>query len=293
MENAALAADIAVSVTLDGPERLRRQAIRYKLQSQQPLLGSFSAAVKLGQGEDPSWPQVEVVWRILESRAPAGVLAFDRDTVSFRGILQSATIDKEKSELHVHLGKVSTMVTVSHHELAPAQRDCLLNLLQTARRISWEDVKERLGAAQGPSSRDRVFISYRKLSHLEQFAGAVADRLGIEGLRPWLDQWEVVAGDSLPGRIEEALEASFAFIPILSGSYTEGKWATAELESALSKRVAEGYRIVPVLFEDCKVPELLRPTVYVDCREHNEEAFQAQMRQLVEGVYRLTRSPYR
>lgn len=118
-------------------------------------------------------------------------------------------------------------------------------------------------------------------------------RLHQEGLRPWLDKWEVAAGDSLPGKIDEALERSLAFVPILTGDYREGKWATEELESALAKRATEEYRIVPILYEDCAIPQLLKPTVYVDCKDHSEEAFERQMRELVEGIYRLTRNPYR
>jgi hypothetical protein len=35
---------------------------------------------------------------------------------------------------------------------------------------------------------------------------AVAERLRADGLRVWLDDWEIRPGDSIPAKIEEGLE---------------------------------------------------------------------------------------
>ncbi|MCH7475949.1 MAG: toll/interleukin-1 receptor domain-containing protein [Gemmatimonadetes bacterium] len=84
------------------------------------------------------------------------------------------------------------------------------------------------------AERSQVFISYRK-GH-EVFARALAGRLGREGFVPWFDEWELLAGDSVPGKIAEGLRDSVAFLPIITADYGEGKWATEELESAIHKR---------------------------------------------------------
>ncbi|HSS76033.1 MAG TPA: toll/interleukin-1 receptor domain-containing protein, partial [Thermoanaerobaculia bacterium] len=36
----------------------------------------------------------------------------------------------------------------------------------------------------------------------------IAERLRTDGLRVWLDDWEILPGDSIPAKIEEGLEHS-------------------------------------------------------------------------------------
>ena len=55
-----------------------------------------------------------------------------------------------------------------------------------------------------------------------------------------------------------------AFIPIMTSDYEEGKWATEELRTAISKRIETGYRIVPIMLDSCELPELIRHLKYVD-----------------------------
>ena len=49
-----------------------------------------------------------------------------------------------------------------------------------------------------------VFLSHS--SKDKAVVRAVADRLRADGLRVWLDDWEIRPGDSIPAKIEEGLE---------------------------------------------------------------------------------------
>jgi hypothetical protein len=175
--------------------------------------------------------------------------------------------------------------------LTSSQRELLDSIRNTFVRMSWERLRVELGAEEIPN-KPKVFISYRK-THPEP-AKAIAERLGKEGLYPWFDEWEIVPGDSLVGKIDEAFETSIAFVPVLTEDYSDGKWATAEMETAITKRISTGYRIVPWRHEaSARIPPLLEPLVYVDATAHSPENFESQVAKLISGIYGLARNPYR
>jgi len=49
-----------------------------------------------------------------------------------------------------------------------------------------------------------VFLSHS--SKDKPVVRAVAERLRSDGLRVWLDEWEIRPGDSIPAKLEEGLE---------------------------------------------------------------------------------------
>jgi len=180
-------------------------------------------------------------------------------------------------------------ITFLRVELSSAHRRLLDSLLVTLERKSWDHLRENAGAA--PKARLQVFISYR--SGHDTFAEALAERLGKEGVLPWFDKWDILAGDSVPGKIEEAFRDSQAFIPILTADYQDGKWATDELMTAITKRLEQGYRIAPALLEDCERPELIRHLRYVDFSAQDAETYEAKIAELIDGIYGLELNPFR
>ena len=156
----------------------------------------------------------------------------------------------------------------------------------------WKHLASRMGTETSESNLLQVFISYRKRQDIAHFAEAVACRLEQEGIRPRFDKWDMVAGDSLAGKIEEAFAASRACLVVLSSEFTAGRWATTEMHTAVTKRVNEGYRVIPILFEDCTIPELLKDPIRVDFRDHNADQFEERMRDVIHGVFGLTRRPF-
>ena len=52
-------------------------------------------------------------------------------------------------------------------------------------------------------------------------------------------------------------------------------------------------RVIPALFEDCAIPELLKDPIRVDFRDHNPDEFEIKMRQVIQAVFGLTRRPFR
>jgi len=177
-------------------------------------------------------------------------------------------------------------------DLSPQQIRLYDSVLLSFSSMAWKHLRKRLAVPPTPASgAPQVLISYRR-GH-EDFAEALGRRLGDEGLIPWLDKWDVRAGDSLPGKIEKAFREPIALIPIITADYQQGSWATEELRTAIVKRIEEGFRIVPVMLERCQIPELIQQLVYVDMTDHNPETFDAKTTEIVDGIFGLELNPFR
>lgn len=90
-----------------------------------------------------------------------------------------------------------------------------------------------------------IFISYahedRDLAH------ALSQAMEAEGARVWLDQGELLIGDSLIERISEAI-AEFDFVAALvSAASVQSNWCRKEIALAMSKQLRRGSRAVTVL----------------------------------------------
>lgn len=175
--------------------------------------------------------------------------------------------------------------------LTVAQGRLLTSVNATIDRMAWEHLRARLRVGKSDTRQPQVFISYRA-GH-DKFAEALANRLGQEGIVPWFDKWEILAGDSIPGKIEQGLRDSMAFIPIITADYQEGSWATDELHNAIAKRIEQDYRIIPVLLERCERPELIRHLRYVDFSSQDPEIFESKFAELIDGIYGLELNPFR
>ena len=112
-----------------------------------------------------------------------------------------------------------------------------------------------------------VFLSHNSKDKpaVVELAEAMKDR----GLRPWLDQWELV-----PGRPwQEALEAVIETVPsaaILVGRDGLGPWEEVEMRACLAEFVKRDLPVIPVLLPDApeapKLPMFLRGFTWVDLR---------------------------
>ncbi len=105
-----------------------------------------------------------------------------------------------------------------------------------------------------------IFVSYahedRELAH------ALAKAMEAEGARVWLDQGELLIGDSLIERISEAI-AEFDFVvALVSVASIHSNWCRKEISLAMSKQVQRGGRGVTIL--PLRVGEVQMPPPLVD-----------------------------
>ena len=107
-----------------------------------------------------------------------------------------------------------------------------------------------------------VFLSHAS-EDKERFAIPFAKGLRRNGIDVWLDKWEILPEDSLVDKIfEEGLREATAVVIVLSAVSVTKKWVREELNAAIVSRISKKTRIIPIVLDDCDVPEALKSTVW-------------------------------
>lgn len=127
-----------------------------------------------------------------------------------------------------------------------------------------------------------VFVSHA--SQDARIASRVAMGLRAFDYNTWYDEWELLPGDSIVERITTAIATTDVLLVLLSRSSVGSTWVRRELAVGLARQLsAEGVTVIPVLVEDCEIPDLLADTMYVDLRVDFERGF----RQLADALAAL------
>ena len=126
-----------------------------------------------------------------------------------------------------------------------------------------------------------LFLSH---SHMDKpFVRRLALDLTARGIRVWLDEAEMLLGDSLVAKIGEAI-CDMDFVgAVLSNHSVKSPWVTRELDIAINQEI-EGKRVkvLPLVIDDCQLPPFLLGKVYADFRDNAgyDQALQQVLRRL-------------
>lgn len=102
--------------------------------------------------------------------------------------------------------------------------------------------------------------NHRDKSHVTPFAA----RMKLAGADVWLDEWEIHPGDSIVGKVNQALDLVDTVLLFWSKNAAESMWVNTEMETALTRKLSDGsVRIIPMRLDDAPLPALLRPLMYV------------------------------
>ena len=94
------------------------------------------------------------------------------------------------------------------------------------------------------------------------------------GLRLWLDEWVIRAGDIIALKVDEGLEQSRVLLLCISPAALASGWVALERSTAVHRDPANaGRRFIPLLLGDCDLPDTLRRYKVVDFREESDAAF--------------------
>jgi hypothetical protein len=144
---------------------------------------------------------------------------------------------------------------------------------------------------EGPEDTGELRLSHRPerglsvfVSHASQdkrIASRVAMGLKAFDYDTWYDDWELLPGDSIVDRIEVAISQTDVLLVLLSKSSVGSKWVRRELSAGLARQLSgKGVMVIPVVVEDCEIPDMLANTKYVDLRGDFERGF----RQLADAL---------
>ncbi len=76
-----------------------------------------------------------------------------------------------------------------------------------------------------------VFLSHS--SKDKPVVRELANRLRKDGLRVWLDEWEIQPGDMIGLKIQQGLERSRTLLMVMSAAYFASEWSTLEHQTLL------------------------------------------------------------
>lgn len=102
----------------------------------------------------------------------------------------------------------------------------------------------------------------------------LAERLKAAGVRVWLDDWAIKAGDVIALKVDEGLEQSRVLLLCISPAALASGWVALERSTSIHRDPANaGRRFIPLLLGDCDLPDTLLRYKYVDFREESEASF--------------------
>jgi hypothetical protein len=129
------------------------------------------------------------------------------------------------------------------------------------------------------------------LSHNHEdsdFAKRLGQDLLLRGVQVWIDQAEILPGDSLIEKIEAAIDEMEYLGVVLSPASVKSAWVLLEVRTALTQEINSGaLKVIPIMRVDCELPVFLRDKFYVDFRD--EAGYESALDQLVRSVRRDTR----
>ncbi|MDM4019490.1 toll/interleukin-1 receptor domain-containing protein [Roseiconus lacunae] len=118
-----------------------------------------------------------------------------------------------------------------------------------------------------------VFLSHS--SKDKQLARRIAADMVAAHVEVWLDEWEILVGDSITQRIQMGLEGSEFVAVLLSGNSIESGWVEKEWQSKIGDEAAtRQVSVLPLLVDDVRVPPLLRDKKYADFRHDYDRAME-------------------
>jgi len=139
----------------------------------------------------------------------------------------------------------------------------------------------------------QLFVSY---AHKDSaFVDRLVKELEDHEVEVWRDTREILVGQSVIAEIESALEKSDAACLILSNASANRPWVLQEYYAALEKHLSRqtDFKLLPLLIEDCSIPNLLRGIKYADFRSEFAPGFDELLTTLNLGPASTERPKYR
>ena len=116
-----------------------------------------------------------------------------------------------------------------------------------------------------------VFLSYdsRDRARVQR----LAEQLREAGLQVWFDTWVIEPGDDIYAAIEHGQEYARTLVLCMSPAALTSQWVQSERNSALFRDPQNSARrFIPLLLEDCQIPDTIRRFSFVDWRDESDDA---------------------
>lgn len=129
----------------------------------------------------------------------------------------------------------------------------------------------------------KVFIIHAS-EDKERFVLDFDTKLRSKGIDTWIYERETYPGDSLVNKIfEEGIRNARTVIVVLSKYSVDKPWVREELNASVVKRIQEKIKLIPVVIDDCQVPESLQSIVWEKIK--NLGNYEAEFNRIVKSIF--------
>jgi hypothetical protein len=149
--------------------------------------------------------------------------------------------------------------------------------------LQWQIILEKAPHLRHQSTNSAsIFLSHNRRD--KAFTRKLAIDLRLHGIRVWLDEAEMLPGDSLIRKLERAIQEMDYLCVVLSPNSVNSEWVQREIEIALNEEI-EGrqVKVIPLLYKRCDVPPFLRGKMYADCT--TKSRYQKALKNIVRRIH--------
>lgn len=113
----------------------------------------------------------------------------------------------------------------------------------------------------------KIFISHS--SKDKEFVRKIASDISELGHVPWFDEWEIKVGDCIVTKVEKGITESDYVVIVLSPNSVASGWVEREWKAKYWNEIEKNsICVLPVLYQDCDIPTLLKTKKYADFRRN-------------------------
>jgi hypothetical protein len=127
-----------------------------------------------------------------------------------------------------------------------------------------------------------VFLSHNYKD--KEFVRRLASDLRAYGVKVWVDEAEILVGDSLMQKIGEGIGQMEYVAVVLSPNSIDSNWVQREIEIATNREInGHKVKVLPILYRKCKMPPFLEGKLYADFTlyENYHKALEGLLKRLV------------
>jgi WD40 repeat protein len=117
-----------------------------------------------------------------------------------------------------------------------------------------------------------IFLSYS--SQDKQKVKQLAENLHDDGVCVWFDEWEIEPGDDIFSKMQEGISLSRILVLIMSPNAFGSDWVSLESNTVIFRDpMNKERRFIPVLIENCEIPDTIRRYKYIDLRKKDIDSY--------------------
>lgn len=124
-----------------------------------------------------------------------------------------------------------------------------------------------------------AFISHSTKD--KPFVRKLASDLVASGIKVWLDEQNILVGDSIPEKIAQGLAESDFFLIVVSENSVNSAWVKRELNSAIVHEIERRkVTVLPIKLDGAKMPDTISDKLYADFSQSYEDGLEKLLRSI-------------